>query len=196
MSGCRLHRARFLAMVGMSSLAATLLVGCASSGAPASGTLSGMRSIETGESMGARLGSLPEFKSAHKSNVPVPINTAWARLGAAYEKMGIGLTTRDTASHTLGNEGMRRTHTLGGERLSDFLDCGTGTGGGPNADLYAVTLSVVTQLQPVNESSTQVATMVQATAAPLTFGSPPVACATTGNLEERLASLVRGLASP
>lgn len=153
--------------------------------------MSGMRSIETGTSMGARMGSLPEFKSAHRTSVQMSLATAWPRLAAAYQTMGIGLTMSDAASHTLGNEGMRRTHTLGGTRLSDFLDCGVGSSGGPNADLYAVTLSVVSQLQAVGDSTIQIATMVQATAAPLTFGSPAVACSTTGGLEDRLAALVR-----
>lgn len=189
-------RTNVLVILGIAFVPALLIAGCASSGAPANETMSGIRSIETGESMGARMGSLPEFKSAHRSSVRMPIATAWPRLAAAYQTMGMGLTLSDAASHTLGNEGMRRTHTLGGERLSDFLDCGTGTGGGPNADLYAVTLSVVTQLQAASDSTIQIATMVQATAAPLTFGSPPVACSTTGNLEEKLAALVRVPASP
>ena len=180
-----------VATLGITFVASTLLAGCASSGAPAGGAMSGMRSIETGETMGARLGSLPEFKSAHRSSVQLPVATAWTRLGMAYQSMGIALTVSDAPSLTLGNEGMRRTHTLGGARMSDFLDCGTGTGGGPNADLYAVTLSVVSQLQAASESTTRVATLVEATAAPLTFGSPPVACSTTGNLEERIAALVR-----
>ena len=184
-------RPNVVVALGITFVAVTLVAGCASSGVPAGGAMSGIRSIETGETMGARLGSLPEFKSAHQSRVQLPIETAWTRLGLAYQTLGIALTVRDAPSHTLGNEGTRRTHTLGGERMSDFLDCGTGTGGGPNADLYAITLSVVSELQAASESTTQVATMVQATAAPLTFGSPPVACSTTGNLEERIAALVR-----
>ncbi len=169
-----------------------LSLACASGGAPVSGTISGQRSIETGETLGSRMGSLPEFKSAQRSVVRVPIADAWARLAKAYETLGIPLTTATPATHVLGNEGMRRTHNLAGESLSTFLDCGNGTGGGANADMYAVNMSVVTQLQAVADTATEVATLVQATAAPLSFGSPAVACSTNGGLEQKIVALVRG----
>lgn len=173
-------------------LGAVLLAGCAS-GAAVNGSLGGERSIESGASPGDRINSVPEFKAAQRATVPVSIAEAWTRLAKAYSDLGIPLTLAVPADHVLGNEGMRRTHTLANDRLSSFLDCGTG-GGGANADIYAVNMSIVSQLQAVTDGSTQIATMVQATATPLSFGTPPVVCATSGALEHRIASMVAGTA--
>lgn len=192
MSQHQLHHLSALTLRVLTVLVAGLGLGCASTGAPVSGTLSGARSIETGERVGARMGSLPEFKSAQRSTVRLPIAAAWTSLTRAYETLGIPLTMMTPTTNSLGNEGMRRTHNLAGTPLSTFLDCGSGTGGGPNADMYAVTMSVVSQLQVVSDTSTEVATMVQATAAPLSFGSPEVTCSTTGSLEQRIVALIRG----
>jgi hypothetical protein len=169
---------------------AAILAGCAS-GASVNGSLAGQRSIETGAAPGDRLTSIPEFKAAERTTVPIPIADAWTKLSKAYADLGIPLTLVTPADHVLGNEGMRRTHTLANDRLSSFLDCGVG-GGGANADMYGINMSVMSQLQPVTDGSTQIATMVQATAAPLSFGTSPVVCATTGALEVRIAAMVAG----
>jgi hypothetical protein len=171
-------------------VALALLAACAS-GASVNGSLAGQPSIETGAAPGDRLNSIPEFKAAERATVPIPIADAWPKLSKAYASLGIPLTLSTPADHVLGNEGMRRTHTIAGDRLSSFLDCGVG-GGGANADMYAVNMSVVSQLQPVTDGSTQIATLIQATATPLSFGTPPVVCATTGALEARIAATVAG----
>ncbi|MDQ2889575.1 MAG: hypothetical protein M3R65_03330 [Gemmatimonadota bacterium] len=175
-----------------SATAVLATAGCASGGAPAGGEMAGVRSIETGESMGARMGSVPEFKSAQRATVQLGIADAWAQSAKAYASLGIPITIATPETHTIGNTGMRRTHTLGGERLSSFLECGAGSGGGLNADLYGVSMSVISQLRALSDGSTEIATMVQATATPLTFGSPAVTCSTSGVLEQKIAALVAG----
>lgn len=166
--------------------------GCASGGTAVNPSMSGgIRAISTGASTNSTLAATPEFTTAYRSSVALPAAEAWKRLLAAYDSVGIALTVADEATRTVGNEGMRRTHTLAGKRLSDYLNCGTGSSGGPNADLYAVTMSVVSQVHPVADNSSEIATMVQATAAPMTFGTPPVPCSTTNALEDRLVALVR-----
>jgi len=164
------------------------LAGCATTAAT-TGELSSRSQIAGGGARGDPLSGVTEFKLAQRSTVPVPLAEAWPRLVKAYSDLGIPLTTVNAADHRLGNEGMKRSHTVANDRISTFLDCGTG-GGGANADIYSVNMSVASRLQTLTDSTTEVATMVQATAAPMTFGTAPVVCSTLGSLEAKIASLV------
>ena len=107
----------------------------------------------------------------------------------AYADLGIPLTTRREEDHILGNEGMNVSHTLDKRPLSTFLGCGTGSGG-PNADLYAVHMSVVTQLTPMRDSTVQIATLVTADATSRLYGNVAATCATTGELEKDISNRI------
>ncbi|HEX5436779.1 MAG TPA: hypothetical protein VFW98_06450 [Gemmatimonadaceae bacterium] len=114
----------------------------------------------------------------------------WAALSAAYQILAIPVTTIDPSTHILGNHDLHIRGHLGRTRLSRFVDCGESVTGGPNADQYAVTLDVVSQLVPTKHDSTVVSTEVQASAVPSSGTSnPPVRCASTGRLERSIASL-------
>ncbi|MES2358131.1 MAG: hypothetical protein V4529_07275 [Gemmatimonadota bacterium] len=138
------------------------------------------------------MATVPQFKVAQRATVQVPIADAWTRLAKAYSDLGIPLTTVQPDAHVLGNEGMKRSHTLANQRLSQFLDCGSGGSGSSNADVYSINMSVVSRLSPTSENATEVATLIQATATPMAFGTAPVVCSTTGLLEARIASMVGG----
>jgi hypothetical protein len=167
-----------------------LIAACASN-APLSGGMSGTTSIESGGARGDRVSSVAEFKVAQRSTVAVPMAEAWTRLSKAYADLGIPLTSVNPGAHVLGNEGLKRTHTLGNTRLSTMLECGTG-GGGANADAYSINMSVISRLQAISDSTTEIATLVQATASPMSFGNPAVECSTTGSLEEKISAAVGG----
>lgn len=153
--------------------------------------MSGGPQVEVGAAGGNRLSGIPEFKLARQTSVPIPIAEAWTRLVKAYSDLGIPLTTVSPNDHFLGNEGMRRSHTFAGQRMSLLLDCGIGgTSGGANADIYSINMSVVSRLVASPDSTTEVATLVQATAMPMSFGTPAVVCSTNGWLEAKIASMV------
>jgi len=145
--------------------------------------------VESGPSGGDRISGPAQFQLAQRSSVAVPVAEAWKRLAKAYADLGIPLTTVRPEDHFLGNEGMRRSHMFAGERLSSLLDCGTG-GGGANADIYSINMSAVSRLSAPSDSTTEIATLVQATATPMSFGTPPVVCSTTGWLEAKISSMV------
>jgi hypothetical protein len=177
------------------TLVIVLVSGCAS-GSTLNGGVSSEPSIETQNTQrGDRMATVPEFKVAQRSTVNVPIADAWTRLSKAYSDLGIPLTTVQPDAHVLGNEGMKRSHTLANQRMSQFLDCGSGGSGGANADVYSINMSVVSRLSPTSANGTEVATLIQATATPMAFGNAPVVCSTTGRLETQIASAVGGNAS-
>ncbi len=178
----------------LSIFAVLFVVGCAAS-APLNGGMSaGASVIGSGAQRGDALSGVPEFKAAQRFTVSVPLADAWTRLARAYSDLGIPLTTVNAKDHLLGNEGMRRSHTLANSRLSSFMDCGSGGSGGANADVYSVNMSVMSRVSALTDSTTEVVTLLQATARPMSFGTDPIVCGTTGSLEARISSMVSGAA--
>jgi len=122
--------------------------------------------------------------------VQAPVQRAWAVLPAVYEELKIPVTTVKSDQYLIGNPGARVRRSIGGTPMPRFLECGS-TNGGTNAETYLVTLSVHTQLVPVTEGETRVFTAVDASAVPPGFGiSSAVRCASSGELERRIAALV------
>lgn len=174
----------------LSIVSAGFIAGCAAGPALSSG-MSERPLVENRGARGDALSGVAEFKVAQRTTAAVPIADAWTRLAKAYSDLGVPLTRVTPEIHVLGNEGMKRSHTLGNTRLSSLLECGIG-GGGANADTYSINMSVVSKLQALSDSTTEIATFVQATAAPMSFGNAPVVCTTTGWLEGKISAAVSG----
>lgn len=177
--------------------AAALLVGCASSH-PKSADTPGTPAPKSiyvrtpGGGSVAIAGVTGTSNGATAITIPVPLDRSWKALSAAYGNLGITVAAADPASHTLGNHQVELRRKLKSERLSSFLDCGTGLDGYPHADEYAVTLDLVTQLTAADNDGTTVRTLVSATATPVSgLASDPVQCVSNGTLEQRIAKLVQ-----
>jgi hypothetical protein len=78
---------------------------------------------------------------------------------------------------------------IGGQRLSLLLECGTGNYG-PNAERYAVQLTLLAMVRVVDSTHTELQTRVEGNASPNGL-STTVRCASTGRLEEMFIALVR-----
>ena len=98
-------------------------------------------------------------------------------------------TTLDSKAHHFGNEGMKIRQRLGSVQLSKYIDCGQAQIG-PSADSYDVFLTVMTTLQPVNAGETEVATMVEAAARPISFGQEYSRCTSKGTIENAIAAML------
>lgn len=120
-----------------------------------------------------------------------PIEEVWRVLPAIYDSLGIPVDRIEREKHILGNTGFKLRRRLGGVSLTRYLDCGDAQGG-PSAETYEVHLSVLTELQPT-ASGTAAATVVQATARPVTFVGEHTPCKSTGGLEKAVAKLLGDL---
>jgi len=116
-----------------------------------------------------------------------PISAAWQVLAEVYDELGIPVTESDPVAHQLGNAGYR-ARRIEGRRLSRYLECGFRIGI-PNADVFDVTLRVVTRLTPVADS-TRVFTTVDATGKPRGEAGSRVHCGSRGSLELRIVELL------
>ena len=175
---------------------ALLLAGCAS--APPASTIDTTARRREMVSVGDQMVLLePTTARTRREELAVPADRAWALLPLAYEAAGLPLSTLDSEKRLLGAGGVRTQGRLGGTWLSRYVDCGTAATGLPNADSYAVTLDVATQVDArADGANAALGTIVRATARPAsTSTSNPVNCVSTGALEHRIAELVRAQAA-
>jgi len=123
--------------------------------------------------------------------VAAPLERVWTVLGSVYVGLGIQLSVSDRKRFELGNAGFR-ARRIDGKRLSTYLNCGSGVTG-EHADDYDVTLKVITRLVPYGNSSTVVATLVDASAKARDVSSVPLPCGSLGILETRILEQIRAL---
>jgi len=140
------------------------------------------------EDPGGSLGPLPvaSTQTYATGSAAVPLAEARAALPAVYDALGL------QGAGPAGDDRFvapRRqvTRSLAGTRLSRYLDCGS-TVSMANADHYAVTLQVSTQLSAAGAASTTVTTLLQATARPVGTAGEPVSCTSTGALEREIVT--------
>jgi hypothetical protein len=115
----------------------------------------------------------------------IDADKAFSLLPKAYESLGLTPTVNDPKARIVGVQNLVIHKPIGGERLSRLLDCGVDVTG-PNADYYEVHLTVLSGVQASEGGSTLV-TRVAAWAAPNGLSSS-VRCASTGRLEEKVAT--------
>jgi hypothetical protein len=154
---------------------------------PAAGAPPPPEVIQTG---GAPL-RVERERIATGGRVAASVDQVWNVVMSVYGDLGIEPTTLISQTHTIGNESLKVRRSLGGTPLSRYLNCGSGTGVGPNADYYNVQMSVMTYLVAAGDGFTDVKSVVEATATPVSLGSNPVVCNSTTALEARIAKRIQ-----
>ena len=172
------------------------LVGCASTNGASSPAASGAGPQETIR-VGTVVGSGTMTVDTHPSSVPAARiavdftrERVWTQMRAAYDSLGIPVTTFDPTTQTIGNASFRVRRRLGDVAMSKYVNCGN-VQGVQSADAYEVVASIVTHLeQGETPFQTRLLTSFEAQGRPMTISSEFVRCASTGVLETRISQIV------
>lgn len=124
----------------------------------------------------------------------VGVDKAWAAYPTVFGELGIPPGIVDEKQHVFGNAGVKMRSSLGRQRLSKYLDCGS-TAGMSNADTYDVLVRVVSQVVPADAGLASLRTQVEATAHANAESGATVRCVSTGALEGRIAHMLSELTS-
>lgn len=119
----------------------------------------------------------------------VNVDKAWAALPAVYGELGIETGILDPKQHIFGNAGENFRREMGRQRLSKYFECGS-TAGMSNSDTYDVNVRVISQILPADNGLSKLRTQAEATAHANAVSGQSVRCASTGELERRIASMV------
>lgn len=178
------------------AVAITLAVGCASasqqsSPAHAAEANTHVRLAGTGDERNLEA-DVHYRDPAAERRIPLPAVAVFDALPVAYTKIGIAdIAVVDTAGGvaTVGVRALPVHATIGGTRLSRYLDCGS-SAGPSHADTYEVRLTATSYVTPNGDGSV-IHTLVVGDARDPAANAPPVHCSSTGLLERRVAELVQ-----
>lgn len=139
-------------------------------------------------------GTLYTVESIHRGNLErvildAPRDRAFEAMASAYHALGLEITGADQANGALLVGNQRARGRLAGQGLGSFFDCGTGPAG-PVTTTYTLQVTIRGQVTPA-EGGTLLETRVEANARDAGTSNPPVACASKGTLEQRIADEVR-----
>ena len=119
----------------------------------------------------------------------VNVDKAWSTLPAVFGELGIEPGILDSKQHVFGNAGETFRREMGRQRLSRYFDCGS-TAGMSNSDSYDLIIRVISQIVPQGEGLSSLRTQAEATAHANAVSGQAVRCASTGELERRIATMV------
>jgi hypothetical protein len=114
----------------------------------------------------------------------------WRLLPGVLDSLGIPVNVLDAEKKTIGNSGFSVRGRLKTVPLSRYIDCGSSTGIGPNADSYQVNLQFVVEVEPGDAGISSVRTTLQAMAKPVNFAQDYSACSSKGAVESRLVDIL------
>ena len=120
--------------------------------------------------------------------IDVAAETVWSVVSGVYTQLEIPVEQSDPRAMQLGTSGYS-ARRIEGDRMNTFFDCGTQLAG-PTANLYQITLSVVTRLISKGPESTEIQTMVDAYARPRAVSGNPLHCQSRGVLEQRVGERI------
>jgi hypothetical protein len=180
-------------MLAVAASAVAAFAACASSPTPQGAMNDGTTGlpmttrIEGGAAGAAELRTFSSGPSTAELGVAAAPEKVFTVLPGVYEALGVPINTVRSDGNTIGAREVRMPRRLGKVALSQYVDCGTNATGSPNADTYAVTMSVLTRVAPAASGST-VVTQIAATARPITVSGNTIQCSSTGRLEQAINS--------
>src|SRR5690606_32833443 len=119
------------------------------------------------------------------TTIDVPRETLWAILPGVYQEIGLPAPAADRSIWTVAVQNHLAMRRVGRERMSTFIDCGSGITGA-FADTHRIRLSIRTWLEP-DGTGTRVTSRLNATATSTEGRAGTIACESRGVLEARIA---------
>ena len=176
---------RFVVLFTTAGLAACASGGTTQMGSPAEHT------VRVVSPTGTSSLTMPGGERSNVRALPYTVEQVWRALPAVFDSLGIPIGAMDAATRTAGNLAYKVHGRLKNVPLSRYVDCGSSTNMGPNADSYDVVLSLMIAVRPGETAgSASVATSFDAVGRPATFAQEYSECPSKGALETRLLELL------
>ena len=171
-----------------------LVGGCASSGNTGESYAPKPPVIYAGDQSTARLeGEKPRAAVASITAAPAAV---WAAAKQVYVSLEIPIGIENPAAHVLGNQNFYKSRTMGGQPMTQFVDCGSGMTGAKAAS-YRIYMSLITEVSGDGKGGTDVRTTFTALGQDVTEGSTDrIPCGTTGRLEQLVLDRIKAAVAP
>jgi hypothetical protein len=156
------------------------LTACASAGTPTNDSTARQATIFSDPSMATLLADRPRAVAATIERPPAAV---WLAAKKVYSDWGIPLTVENPTTHQMGNADFYKSRQIGGEPMTQFVDCGSGMTG-PKASTYRIYMSLLTSIVTDGHGGTNIQTTFAPAGQDVSGGSADrIVCGTTGRLE-------------
>jgi hypothetical protein len=126
------------------------------------------------------------------TELEAPGQQVFAAVIAAYSDLKIPIQIRDSLGGLVGNLRLIERGTFARDRMSRWFECGSGLSG-PYADTYRINIAIVTFIDVLTPKRTRIRTAIAASGKNIEgTSSEAVRCASSGDLEARITSLITG----
>jgi hypothetical protein len=133
---------------------------------------------------------LSEDSKATSISLDAPPAKVWAALPAVYRKLGITPDRNDAATMTIGTQAYTQSR-LDGRRTLEWMRCGNQGAGPSSGGMVRTRFTILSTVRPAANDRSDLVTTITGTATPVEGTSTgPVSCTSTGDLEQRIRSLV------
>jgi hypothetical protein len=129
-----------------------------------------------------------ESKDVMSAPIFAPMDSVWNVLGSIFLDLGIEPVTVDPTLHYMANTSFQVRATLGGVAISHYLDCGSGLNG-PVAQQAQLSMSLTVQVIADSSKVSALKSQVTGFAVQRGLQAQKVECASTGQLESRIARM-------
>lgn len=116
-------------------------------------------------------------------------------LPLAYADLGLQPKELNQNVQQVGTGPMRAQYRLAKQRMSSLVDCGLDGMGLKQADSFAMTMRITTQIVPDGADRATVRTLLQASGRPQSNSGNELHCLSTGALEQKIAEMVAARAN-
>ncbi len=176
------------------SVSAALLLVTACAGArstPQETTVVTPRTAVITTSTGTSSVQLTNQDRTQGATIRVAPDLAWKLIPSVFADFALPVTTYLTDTRQIVSANNRARGRLGTLRMTALVSCGADMLGDDKANSYEVTLAVSTAISPTADTAAAlVSTLVTATARPMATSGDLLHCASTGQLEKRIANAV------
>jgi len=128
---------------------------------------------------------------AAKASIDAPPTSVWLAVKKVYADLEIPVTFENPQTHQLGNPNFWKTRQVGGQRMTEFVDCGSGMTG-QNAATWRIYMMLMTDVNPDGKGGTNYQTTLTALGQDVSGGSADrIPCGTSGRLEQLVLNRVK-----
>jgi hypothetical protein len=169
------------------------LVGCASSGT--SGAPPSTQSVRLPGSSGVTGGSgvltMTGVDATNVQTLAFAPDQVFRLIPSVLDSLGIPVAMLEPSKRSVGNPAFKLRQRLKGTPLSRYIDCGSSTQVGANADNYDVSLSAIADVAPGAANSSRVTLTFEAVAKPVNFSQQYSQCNSRGLFESKFFDILK-----
>lgn len=130
-----------------------------------------------------------------EATMTAPAARLFEVLQQSYEDVGLKPKELDQNLQQVGTGTFRAQYRIGKQRMSSLVDCGMDGMGLKQADSYALTMRVTTQILPEAADRSTIRTIIQTSGRPQSNSGNELHCPSLGVLEQKIAEAVAARAA-